>query len=236
MIYLIAGYYFLVATIFVMNSKTDFIFINRKYLFGALLMGTGIFFGRFFHEIGEMIGVILGCLFAVTGIIPIYQKIRHKEENVEVLHLPKDSYQIVSFEQNGKYMLKHEDASYILSSIPPKGTPALKVYVSRVGENTFATIVEEDRKFGFQDLYGILLYIIAFLLPVLLCFTKDQPDLFEKVLGATLGILIFHGSYKATMHSEETFGKLFHKISLVMSVILWLSVLINILLFIFHQI
>ena len=234
MTYLIAGYYFLVAAIFVLNLKTEFIYVNRKFLFGALLTGTGIFFGRFFYEIGEMIGVIMGCLFAVIGLIPVYRKITHKEEAVEVLHLPKDSYEIVSFEEGGKYILKYRNTSYILSTIPPKGAPALKMYVNHVGKNAFAEIVEENKKMNIQDVYGFLLYIMAFFLPVILYFVKDQPQLFEKVLGAVSGILIFHGSYQATMHSDSAFGRMFHIISLVLSILLWILVIMSVLQFLFQ--
>ena len=228
MIYLIIGYYLLIATLFVMNSKIDFWYKHRKTIFGLLLIGVGISFGLFFYHINEIMGVIFSGIIALIGIIAIYQKLHNKDEKIEIIHLPKDSYTITSFDETGRYKLNYDGCSYILSSIPPKDTPALKMYVNHIGDNAVATIVRENKEFNFQTVYGTFLYILAVLFPIILYLVKDQPKLFEDVLGAVLGLLIFHGSYQATAYSKDMFGKIAHFGSLGLSIIMWIVILLNI--------
>lgn len=237
----IIGYELIVLGFACMIAKVKWLLPVKTYLMMLFLTAGFGLASAAWWKTDSTLGILLGGLGAVWFILLLYSIFKRKGRMKEVVHIPADSYEIAVVDRMAaptiqlSYLLKYQGKSYVLSTSPPEGRPALFLHVKHQKEEGILSAdiaIDTTEKLlsvkqRLQRWYGILVLLIALLLPWPFQLYRSGV-LQESFLGACITIIvgyvtvIFLKGGKALLHRLLYWFGIFLEVMGLLSLIVYL--------------
>lgn len=192
-ILLCIGYYLFVIAMYMTFAQTKIGIKLEKYNLGILILSFLFFTIASALEKVYDVTLIAG-MFVIFFLYFFIKRLLGNKEDVTVIDIPENAYEIEATEEVVgsvliRYILKYQNKSYLLSSIPGKSRPQITLIVhEREGKIPVARMIIRKKEKTFQSrmetFRKICLLIAAILLPVTVLIKS------EVLFGGSVTIMV----------------------------------------------
>jgi len=212
-ILLIIGYYLFVDVIYMTFAQTKIGIKLEKYNLGILALSFLLFaIASTFEKVYDV--ALIAGLFVIFFLYYFIKRLLRDKGEVTVIDIPENAYEIETTEEVVgtvliRYILKYQNKSYLLSSIPGKSRPQITLIVhEKEGKIPVARMIVRKKEKTFQSrmetFRKICLLIAAILLPVPLLIKS------EGLFGGLITIMFGAIGWSAFENGETVLLKMLY--------------------------
>lgn len=224
-------------------AKAEWLFPAKKYLMLLFLTSGFCLVTIALWDREPSLSILFGFLTAVCLSLLIWVIFTRSQQIEEVLHIPLESYEIKVIDRLGtpsiqlNYLLTYQEKTYIISTMPPEGKPALILYAktrknstTAVADITIDTLNKpRTAKQRLYLLHGSLVLITALFLPISYVMYENYY-LSQNLMPNCMMVVLGYFTALSTKDSKAMLYRLIYWSAIFLEVIGWITIPITYLL------
>lgn len=239
----IIGYELIVLGFACIEVKAEQLIPIRKHLM-LMLLTTGFCLSALaLWDIEPSLSILFGILTVACFCLLIWTICTRNRMTNEILHIPAGSYEVEIIDSIGtpaiqlSYRLVYREKGYFISTMPPKGKPALILHTRTqkksdimIADIAIDTINEPlSIKQKMYQLYNILVLLVALFLPIAYVM-YEKHYLTRNLMPNCIMIVLGHLTISATYNSRAILYRLIYWFAVFLEVAGWFIIPITYLL------
>lgn len=237
----IIGYELLMIGFACIMAKAEWLISVRKYLMPLFFTAGFGFISIALWNTEPSLGILFGILTLLCLFLLIRVLVTPKQQIEETLSIPAGSYEIKAVDRAGtpavqlQYLLLYHGKTYLLSTMPPEGKPALLLHTRTqpCSDTVIADIAVDiagktaTPKQRLYQLHGALVMIAALFLPIAYVM-YENGYLTQNLMPDCIMIALGYFTASATRGSQSLLHRLMHWFAVLLEAAGWIAMLIGI--------